>query len=178
MGGGGGEKGYGGGERGRLYTYRYTVTTRMTCIKMGSDESHFNVSSIVTDKVTRPTTTFDEKGEPKRIRTEAPLLTSLTPYRWAKPALFRITHSEKPLYTLHPVSLKFPRCYVSNTSEVVPTDAGPFSSFQGRSSNSSSFYVSLIQAIDGVMSIASVLCTSDMMNLCFALIYDLQVAVG
>ena len=30
--------------RGRLYTYRYTVTTRMTCIKMGSDESHFNVS--------------------------------------------------------------------------------------------------------------------------------------
>ena len=36
--------GYGGGGRGRLYTYRYTVTTRMTCIKMGSDESHFNVS--------------------------------------------------------------------------------------------------------------------------------------
>ena len=25
-----------------IYTYRYTVTTRMTCIKMGSDESHFN----------------------------------------------------------------------------------------------------------------------------------------
>ena len=23
-------RGYGGGERGRLYTYRYTVTTRMT----------------------------------------------------------------------------------------------------------------------------------------------------
>ena len=32
------------GGRGRLYTYRCTVTTRMTCIKMGSDESHFNVS--------------------------------------------------------------------------------------------------------------------------------------
>ena len=30
-----------------------TVTTRMTCIKMGSDESHFNVSLIVMDKVTR-----------------------------------------------------------------------------------------------------------------------------
>ena len=30
----------GGG--GRLYPYRYTVTTRMTCIKMGSDESHFH----------------------------------------------------------------------------------------------------------------------------------------
>ena len=30
--------------RGRVYTYRYIVTTRMTCIMMGSDESHFNVS--------------------------------------------------------------------------------------------------------------------------------------
>ena len=58
----------------RLYTYRYTVTIRMTGIKMGSDESHFNVSLIVRDKVTRPcpqTTTFEEKGEPKRYRTEA-----------------------------------------------------------------------------------------------------------
>ena len=43
---------------------------------MGSDESHFNVSLTVRDKVTRQcpqTTTFEEKGEPKRIRTEAPL---------------------------------------------------------------------------------------------------------
>ncbi len=43
-----GGRGYGGGGRGRrVYTYRYTaVTTRMTCIKMGSaDESHaVNVS--------------------------------------------------------------------------------------------------------------------------------------
>ena len=41
------------------------------------------------DKVTRQcpeTTTFEEKGEPKRIRTEVPLLTSLTPYRLAKSA--------------------------------------------------------------------------------------------
>ena len=40
---------------------------------MDSDESHFNVSLIVRDKVTRQcpqTTTFEEKGEPKRIRTE------------------------------------------------------------------------------------------------------------
>ena len=46
-----------------------------------SDESHFNVSLIVRDKVTRQcpqTTTFEEKGEPKRIRTEVPLFTSLT----------------------------------------------------------------------------------------------------
>ena len=54
------------------------------CIKMGSDESHFNVSLTVKDKVTRQcpqTTTFEEKGEPKRIRTEVLLpLTSMTPY--------------------------------------------------------------------------------------------------
>ena len=48
-----GGKGYGGVGRGRVYTYHYTVTPRMTCIKMGSDESHFNVSLIVRDKVTR-----------------------------------------------------------------------------------------------------------------------------
>ena len=47
-----GGRGYGGGGRETVYTYRYTVTTRMTCIKMGSDESHFNVSLIVRDKVT------------------------------------------------------------------------------------------------------------------------------
>ena len=61
---------------------------------MGSDESHFNVSLIVWDKVTRQcpqTTTVEEKGEPKRrIRTEVPLLPSLTPYRWAKPVLMQI----------------------------------------------------------------------------------------
>ena len=77
------ERGYGGGG-GRLYTYRHTVTTRMTYIKMGSDETHFNVSLIVRDKVTRQcpqTTTCEEKGEPKRYRTEALPLTSLTPYR-------------------------------------------------------------------------------------------------
>ena len=54
---------------------------------MGSDESHFNVSLIVKDKVTGqcpPTTTFEEKGEPRRIRTEAPPLTSLKPVlNWA-----------------------------------------------------------------------------------------------
>ena len=55
-----------------------------SCIKMGNDESRFNVSLIVRDKVTRQcpeTTFFEEKREPKRIRTEVALLTSLTPYR-------------------------------------------------------------------------------------------------
>ena len=73
------------GGRGRLYTYRYTVTTRMTpTLRWAAHESHFNVSLIVRDKVTRQcpqTTTFEEKGEPKRIRTEVLPLTSLTPYR-------------------------------------------------------------------------------------------------
>ena len=56
---------------------------------MGSDESRFNVSLTVRDKVTRQcpqTTTFEEKGEPqpKRIRTDVPLLTSLKPVlNWA-----------------------------------------------------------------------------------------------
>ena len=74
---------YGGVGRGRVYTYRYTVTTRMTCIKMSSNESYFNASLIVGDKVTRPcpqTTTFEKKGEPKRYRTEVLPLTSLQPY--------------------------------------------------------------------------------------------------
>ena len=55
-----------------------------SCIKVCSDESHFNVSLIVRDKATRQcpqATIFEEKGEPKRIRTEVPLLTSLTPHR-------------------------------------------------------------------------------------------------
>ena len=52
-------------------------------MKMDGDESLFNVSLVVRDKVTRQcpqTTTFEEEGEPKRIRTEVPLLTGLTPY--------------------------------------------------------------------------------------------------
>ena len=43
-----------------------------SCIKMDSDESHFNVSLIVRDKVTRQcpqTTTFEDKGDQKRIQT-------------------------------------------------------------------------------------------------------------
>ena len=71
--------------KGRVYTYRYTVTTRMAYIKMGSSESHFTVLLIVRVKVTRQcpetTTFFEEKGEPKRYRTEVLPLTSLTPYR-------------------------------------------------------------------------------------------------
>ena len=51
------------------------------CVKVGSDESHFYVSLIVRDKVTRQrpqtTTFFEKKGEPKRNPTEVLPLTSL-----------------------------------------------------------------------------------------------------
>ena len=55
------------------------------CIKMGSDESHFNVS-VGSDGQSHKTVStnhnlFEEKGEPKRYRTEVLPLTSLTPYR-------------------------------------------------------------------------------------------------
>ena len=76
-------RGYGcGGEREIIYLSLHCHHQNDTCIKVGSDESHFNVSLMVRDKVTRQcawTSTFEEKGEPKRIRTEVPLLTSLTP---------------------------------------------------------------------------------------------------
>ena len=53
-----------------------------SCIKLGSDESHFkyfiNCEGQSHETVS---TTFEEKGEPNRIRTEVHLLTSLTPYR-------------------------------------------------------------------------------------------------
>ena len=72
------------GERDSIYLLLHCHHQNDFCVKMGSDESHFNDSLIVKDKVTRQcpqTTIFEEKGEPKRVRTEVPLLTSLTPYR-------------------------------------------------------------------------------------------------
>ena len=72
------------GERRLLYLSLHCHHQNDSCIKMGSDENHFNVSLIGRDKVTRQcpeTTIFEEKGEPKWIRTEVPLLTSLTPNR-------------------------------------------------------------------------------------------------
>ena len=67
--------------RGRLNLSLHCHHQKDSCINMGSDESHFNTSLNVRNKVTRQcpqTTTFDEKGEPKRIRTEVRPLTSLT----------------------------------------------------------------------------------------------------
>ena len=88
-----GGRGYGGGERGRLCTYHYTVTTRMTSALRWAamrDILMF-VSLIVRNKVTRlyPQTTTFLKRKDSRSSIEPRsflLLTSLTPYRSAKPA--------------------------------------------------------------------------------------------
>ena len=77
------------GNREIIYLSLYCHRHNDSCIKMGSDENHFKVSLVVRDKVTRQcpqTATFEDRGEPKRNRTEVLLLTSLAPYRKAKPA--------------------------------------------------------------------------------------------
>ena len=69
----------GGGGRQFIYLSLHCHRQNDSCIKMGSDEIHFNISLIVRDKVTRQcpqTTTFEEKGGPRRIRTMVQRLTS------------------------------------------------------------------------------------------------------
>ena len=60
-----GRRGYGGGgKREIIYLSLHSHHQNDYCTKMGKDESHFNVSLIVRDKVTRQcpqTTTFEEK---------------------------------------------------------------------------------------------------------------------
>ena len=86
-----GGRGYGGGrEREIIYLSLHSHHQNDLCIKMGSDESHFNVSAESDGQSHKTVSTnhnlFEEKGEPKRYRTEVLPLTSLTPYRQAKPA--------------------------------------------------------------------------------------------
>ena len=49
-----------------------------SCIKMGSDESDFINCEGQSYTTVSQTATFEEKGKQKRIRTEVPLLTSLS----------------------------------------------------------------------------------------------------
>ena len=56
--------------------YRYK-----SCIKMGSDESFYCFINCEEQSHIPQPTTFEEKGQPKRYRTEVLLLTGLTPYR-------------------------------------------------------------------------------------------------
>ena len=86
-----GEKGvkglwrWGGGGREIIFLSLHCHHQNDFCIKMGSDESHFNVS-VVSDGQSHKTVStnhnlFEEKGEPKQYRTEVLRLISLTPYR-------------------------------------------------------------------------------------------------
>ena len=66
-----------------------------SCVKIGSDEGHFNVSLIVKDKVTRqcPQATTFWKGRESRGGVDPRpfcLLVYITPYRWAK-TIFYVT---------------------------------------------------------------------------------------
>ena len=75
---------------------------------MGSDESHFNVSLIVRDKVTRQcpqTRTFEEKGEPKRIRTEVLLAYQPNALPLGQTGSHRLGLSTRTLSTARIVSL-------------------------------------------------------------------------
>ena len=83
-GGGGGE--YGGDEG----DYIPIATLNDSCIKMDSDESHFNIS-VGSDGQSYKTVSTNHnlsegKREPKRYGTEVLPLTSLTLYRQATPA--------------------------------------------------------------------------------------------
>ena len=86
MGVGEGEEEYGGGgEREIIYLSLQCHHQNDFCIKMGSDESHSSVS-VGSDGQSHKTVStnhnlFEEKGEPKRYRTDVLPLTSLTPYR-------------------------------------------------------------------------------------------------
>ena len=81
----GGGRGDGGGAEDIIHLSLHCHHQNGFCIKMGSDESHFNVSVGSDGQSHRTVSTnhnlFEEKGEPKRYRTEVLPLTSLTPYR-------------------------------------------------------------------------------------------------
>ena len=73
----------GWGKRVIIYLSPHCHHQNDSCIKMGSDESHFNVS-VGSDGQSHKTVStnynlFEEKEEPKRYRTEVLPLTSLTP---------------------------------------------------------------------------------------------------
>ena len=72
-----------GGEGDYIYLLLHCHHQNDSCIKMGNEESHFNVS-VGSDGQSHKTMStnhnlFEEKEEPKRYRTEVLPLTSLTP---------------------------------------------------------------------------------------------------
>ena len=79
-----------GGKREIIYLSLHCHHQNDSCIKAGSVVNHFNVSVGSDGQSNKTVSTnhslFEEKGESKRYQTEVLPLTSLTPYRWAKPA--------------------------------------------------------------------------------------------
>ena len=73
-----------GGKGGMLYTYHYTVTTKIPAVTWSAMRAILMFQWEVMDKVKRQcpqtTTFFEKKGELKRYQTEVLPLTSLTPY--------------------------------------------------------------------------------------------------
>ena len=73
------------GKREIIYLSLHCHHQNDSCIKMGCDESHFNVSVGSDGQSHKNVSTnhklFEEKGEPKRYRTEVLPLTNLTLYR-------------------------------------------------------------------------------------------------
>ena len=72
------------GKREIIYLLLHCHHPNDFCIKMGSDESHLNVS-VGSDGQSHKTVSTnhnlsEEKGEPKRYRTEVLPLINLTPY--------------------------------------------------------------------------------------------------
>ena len=78
------------GKREIIYLSVHCHHQNDSCIKMGSDEGHFNVSVGSDGLSHKAASTNDnlseEKGELKRYRTEVLPLTILRPYCLAKPA--------------------------------------------------------------------------------------------
>ena len=73
------------GEEGERYAYRYTVTTRMIpALRWAAMRASLMFQQELMNSHKTVSTNhnlFEEKGEPKRYRTEVLPLTSLTPYR-------------------------------------------------------------------------------------------------
>ena len=83
-GGAGGMEVGGGGERDHIPIATLSPLRMISALRWAAMTAILMFHNIVRDKVTRQcsqTTTFDEKGEPKRNRIEVLPFTSLTPYR-------------------------------------------------------------------------------------------------
>ena len=91
----------------------------------GGGESHFNVLVESDGQSPRTVSTnhnlSEEKGEPKRYRTEVLPHTNLTPYRYAKPYAPSY-YILKPLGRGRPSCAPLHRCWVGNrTAHIVHT---------------------------------------------------------